>query len=167
MSISNCWIVVFALWAFLLFKGNRQLLLSICRGGYRILFGIARAFPSPAAESRAAPAARKAISAARTIPIMRVARLVLMVIGRSFSAGDDITRGCKSLCDNTRFSSGHSFTACGKSLLFRGSELQLRHKYLSFQWALAPEERFFAFFRNLFSRAVSVANSVRLQPLRD
>jgi len=45
------------------------------------------------------------------------------------------------------------FTGCGKTSVFRGSELQLRHKVQAFNRALAPEEQILAFFRSLFSRA--------------
>jgi hypothetical protein len=44
------------------------------------------------------------------------------------------------------------FTGCGKTPVFSGSELQLRHKVRGFDGALAPEERILAFFRSLFSR---------------
>jgi hypothetical protein len=46
------------------------------------------------------------------------------------------------------FSSGrHDLTGCEKISVFRGSELQLRHKVRAFNRALAPEERILSFFR--------------------
>jgi hypothetical protein len=47
-----------------------------------------------------------------------------------------------------------------KSRPICGSRLQPRHKCLAINWALAPEELPFDFFRKLFSRAVSALNSM-------